>query len=80
VDEAQGFPVIENALHKDNQSYILLATNGRQSSEANKHFNLRYFFVKDKIDSGDIIIRYCQTGNNIIIKHNCLLPLLGLGD
>jgi hypothetical protein len=29
--EAQGFPVIENVLHQDNQSCILLAKNGRQT-------------------------------------------------
>jgi hypothetical protein len=62
--EVQGFPVVENALHQDNQSCILLAKNGRQSSsKRTKHLNLRYFFVKDKIDSGDIVIRYCQTDN-----------------
>jgi hypothetical protein len=26
-----------------------------------KHLNLLYFFVKVKIDSGDVVIRYCQT-------------------
>jgi hypothetical protein len=30
--EAQGFPVSEKVLHQDNQSSILLAKNGRQSS------------------------------------------------
>jgi hypothetical protein len=49
---------------RGNQSCILLAKNGRQSSsKRTRHHNLRYFFVKDKIDSGDIVIRYCQTDN-----------------
>jgi hypothetical protein len=62
--EAQGFPVTENVLHQDNQSCILLAKNGRQSSsKRTKHLHLRYFFVKDKVDSGDIVIRYCPTEN-----------------
>lgn len=60
--EAQGFPVSESILHQDNQSCILLAKNGRQSSsKRTKHINLRYFFAKDRIDSGDIAIRYCPT-------------------
>jgi hypothetical protein len=62
--EAQGFPVVDNVLHQGNQSCILLVKNGRQSSsKRTKHLNLRYFFVKDKIDSGDVMMRYCQTDN-----------------
>jgi hypothetical protein len=62
VLEAKGLPVVENVLHQDNQSCLLLAKNGRQSSsKLTKNLNLRYFFVKDKIDSGDIVIRSGQT-------------------
>jgi hypothetical protein len=62
--EAQGFPVTETILHQDNESCILLAKNGRQSSsKRTKHINLRYFYVKDMIDSGDIVLRYCNTDN-----------------
>jgi hypothetical protein len=59
--EAQGFPIIENVLHQDNQSCILLAR--QSSSQRTKDLNLRYCFVKDKIDASEIIIRYCQTEN-----------------
>jgi hypothetical protein len=52
---------IKERQHKD-QSCILLAKNGRQSiSKRTKHINLRYFFVKDKVDSGDMVIHYCPT-------------------
>jgi hypothetical protein len=62
--EAQGCHVVENVVHQDNQSCILLAKNGRHSSsKRTKHINLRYFFAKDRIDSGEIVIRYCPTEN-----------------
>ena len=28
-----------------------------------KHVNVRYFFIKDKVDAGDIEIVYCPTGD-----------------
>jgi hypothetical protein len=62
--EAQGVIVTDNVLYQDNQSCILLERNGRQSStKRTKHINVRYFFVKDKIASGDVVLRYCQTEN-----------------
>jgi hypothetical protein len=62
--EAQGFPVTESVLHHDNQSCILSAKNGRQSSsKLTQHINLRFFYVKDKTDSWDIVIHYCNTDN-----------------
>ena len=39
-----------------------LEINGRASSgKRTKHMNTRYFFVKDKVDSGDVQIEHCGT-------------------
>lgn len=49
-------------VYYDNQSAILLENNGRaSSSKRTRHINIRYYFVKDKIDSGEIKIEYCPT-------------------
>ena len=62
--EAQGYQVKRNILYQDNKSAILLEKNGAlSSSQRTRHINVRYFFIKDKIDQGDIEIVYCPTGN-----------------
>jgi hypothetical protein len=37
--------------------------DGSPARKRTKNINLRCFYVKDKIDSGDIVIRYCNTEN-----------------
>ena len=64
--EAQGYQVTENVIYQDNMSAMLLEKNGRaSSSKRTKHINVRYFFVKDRIESGEVAIRYCPTGDMI---------------
>jgi hypothetical protein len=47
---------------KDNKSTVLLATNGRwSSSKRTKHIKSRYFFIKDKVDSGEVTIEHRPT-------------------
>ena len=61
----QGYP-LENILFQDNQSAILLEKNGKFSSgQRTKHINVRYFFIKDRIDDGEIEVVYCPTDEMI---------------
>jgi hypothetical protein len=60
--EAQGYTVSSNILEQDNQSAIHLATNGRSSAgPKSRHIDIRYFWLKDRIQSGDVQIRHCPT-------------------
>jgi hypothetical protein len=60
--EAHGYGVKDVVLYQDNMSAMLLEKNGKaSSSKRTKHLNLRYFYVKDKIDSGDLHIEHCPT-------------------
>ena len=60
----QGYQVKRNILYQDNKSAILLEKNGSlSSSQKTRHINVRYFFIKDKVDQGDIEIVYCPTGD-----------------
>jgi hypothetical protein len=60
--EAQGYGVKESIVYQDNQSTILLAENGKASSgRRTRHINIRYFFIKDRIASGEVKIEYCPT-------------------
>jgi hypothetical protein len=60
--EAQGYGVTESKIYQDNMSAILLERNGtRSSTKRTRHINIRYFFVADRIASGDVVVEYCPT-------------------
>ena len=64
--EAQGYDVGASTIHQDNQSGIRLETNGkRSSSKRTRHINIRYFFMKDKVDTKEVEIKYCPAGTMI---------------
>ena len=64
--EEQGLQVIDNVLHQDNQSAILLEKNGKaSSSKRTRHINIRYFFVTDQVSQGNLNIKYCPTDQMI---------------
>ena len=60
--EAQGYNVASNVLFQDNKSAILLEKNGKKSSSSRTHaLNIRYFFVTDQVEKGNLTIEYCPT-------------------
>ena len=60
--EAQGYSVEQNIGFQDNISTMRLEVNGTMSSsKRTKHIKARYFFVKDKIEDGDLEVQYCPT-------------------
>ena len=74
--EAQGYNVGASTIHQDNQSGIRLETNGkRSSSKRTRHINIRYFFVKDKVDTKEVEIKYCPAG--MMIADFLTKPLQG---
>jgi hypothetical protein len=64
--EAQGYKVRDNVLFQDNKSAILLEKNGKaSSSKRTKHINIRYFFITDRVDKGDMSLVWCPTADMI---------------
>jgi hypothetical protein len=60
--KSQGLTVTDNVVFQDNQSSILLETNGRSSSgRRTRHIDIRYFFVADRVQNGELRIQYCPT-------------------
>ena len=60
--EAQGYPIEKNILYQDNKSSILLETNGRSSAgKRSRALNIRYFFVTDQVENGNVTIEYMPT-------------------
>jgi len=64
--EAQGYYIKKNVLFQDNRSAILLESNERKSaSKRSRHLNIRYFFITDQKEKGNINIEFCPTDHMI---------------
>ena len=60
--DAQGFTIKDTTLYQDNTSLILIEKNGWQSSSKwTRHMNIRYFFIKDQVESKRVKIEHCPT-------------------
>jgi hypothetical protein len=63
--QEQGYDLDASLLYQDNMSAMLLETNGNaSSSKQTKHIKVKYFFVKDKIDYGKVVVEHCPTEQN----------------
>jgi hypothetical protein len=75
LDE-QGYRISRNVIHQDNKSAILLERNGkRSSSKRTRAINIRYFFIADQVEQGNVEICYCPT--NMMIGDFFTKPLQG---
>jgi hypothetical protein len=62
----QGVNIDESNLYQDNTSSILIEKNGHISSmKRTRHTNIRYFFIKDQVDSKHVKIEHCPTADMI---------------
>ena len=60
--EAKGYVIDENVLYQDNMSAMLLENSRKKSITKNtKHANVRYYFIKDRVETGDVVIEHCPT-------------------
>ena len=58
----QGYVARTSLLHQDNQAAMLLQKNGVLSRrKRSRHIDIRFFFIKDRIDSGEVEVVYCNT-------------------
>ena len=58
---AQGHHIKSTILHEDNLSTITMVKKGKSKNKGSKHINIRYYFVKDRIESGELSIQYLST-------------------
>ena len=66
----QGLNVVPE-LMQDNMSTIKLAEKGKSTSDRTRHIKIRYYFVNQFLESGEMKIRYCPTDEmvaNILTK------------
>ena len=64
--ECHRYEVNSSTIYQDNEASILLEHNGKRSSKKGTRFiNIRYFFITDKVQNGEINIKYMLTGEMI---------------
>ena len=64
--DAQGYNINDCVVYQDNKSAILLEENGRaSSSKRTRHINIRYYFVTDRVNCGEVKIKHCPTAEMI---------------
>ena len=60
--KCQGYDLENNVVYQDNVSAIRMEKNGRNSCTGNsRHIDIRYFFIKDRIEKGEVTVAYCPT-------------------
>ena len=52
-------------LMQDNMSTIKLAEKGKSTSDRTRHVKIRYFFVNQFLENGEMKIKYCPTGSMV---------------
>jgi hypothetical protein len=73
--DGQGYKIGPAKVFEDNMSAISLAEKGRSTSGRTRHIDIRYFFIKDRIDSGEIEIEH--KGTSEMIADMLTKPLQG---
>ncbi len=73
--QTQGYKVGEAVVNQDNKSTIILAEKGQSTSSRTRHISIRYFFIKDRIDSKEVSMQYCGTED--MIADSLTKPLQG---
>ena len=64
--ECQGYEVNSSTIYQDNEASILFEHNRKRSSKkGTRHISIRYFFITDKVQNGDMDIEYMPTGEMI---------------
>ena len=74
--EEQGYNIKNNIIHQDNESTIRMLKNGCNSCTGNsRHINICYFFLKDRVEKGEIKVEYCP--RLLMLADYFTKPLMG---
>jgi len=57
--QEQGYDMTHDTVYRDNKSAILLERNDKMSSrKANKHIKMKYYFITDRIQHGEVKVEH----------------------
>jgi histone deacetylase 1/2 len=61
----QGYSLGPAKIFQDNMSTIAMIKNGKSNSDKSRHIAIRFFFVKDRVETNEISIEYLRTDDMI---------------
>ena len=61
----QGYVVGPTTTMQDNKSTMIMVQKGPGATKRSKHINVRYFYIKERVDAGDIVLEYVPTADMI---------------
>ena len=59
---SQGLQCEPACIDQDNQSTLAMLSKGQATGPTSRHINIRYFWLTDKIASGEVQVRYIESG------------------
>ena len=59
--QAQGYKMPPAQVYQDNTSTIAMVKAGMPTSDRTRHIAIRFFFIKDRVDSGELVISHVPT-------------------
>ena len=68
---AQGYKMEPVVIYQDNQSCMALVARGRSGAERTRHIQIRYFWVKERVDTGEVRVEYLRSEDmyaNVLTK------------
>jgi hypothetical protein len=74
--QSLGFECKPVTMYQDNMSTIKMAQNGYSNSDRTKHIKIRFFFIKQFLDSGEFEIEHCPT--DLMLADLLTKPLQGV--
>jgi hypothetical protein len=60
---AQGYNMPPAIVYQDNQSAMAMMRNGSATAKLTRHINIRYFWLKDNVERGEVTIQYMCTSD-----------------
>ena len=73
--QAQGYEMGPAVIYQDNMSTIAMAKRGVSNPPRTRHVAIRHFFVKDRVDSGEVMIEHM--GMEHMLADGLTKPLQG---
>ena len=68
---AQGYKMKPVTIYQDNQSCMALVERGRSGAERTRHIQIRYFWIKERVDTGEVRVEYLRSEDmyaNVLTK------------
>ena len=59
--QAQGYKVGPVTIHQNNMSCMALVQRGRAAGERSRHINIRYYWIKERVENGEAVVQHMGT-------------------